>query len=117
VEDLCLDLLGGGFCCVALRFGHGFGIADDHAGCASEDLSDGPSGSVASVFVGEEDLAYALLLGTVVPAAKEGEVVAEEREIAGWLDSFFELREDMVGAGLGGVGGGGLAFEWDGLQH
>jgi len=117
VEDLCFDLLGGGFCGVALGFGHRFGIADNHAGCASEDLSDGPGAFVASVFVGEEDLADALLLGAIVPAAEEGEVVAQEREIAGWFDFFFELREDMSGAGLGGVGGCMFAFEWDGLQH
>ena len=76
MEDFGFDVFGGGFCRVALGFGHGLEIADDHAGCASEDLSDGPRAFVAAVFVGEEDLADALLFGAVVPAAEKGEVIA-----------------------------------------
>ena len=70
-----------GFCCgfgrVALGFGHGFGVSDDHAGGATKDFADGPG----AVFVGDEDFADALLLGAVVPAAQQGEVVAQKGEI------------------------------------
>ena len=45
-----------GFCRfgrVALGFGHGFGVAEDHAGGAAEDFADGPG----AVFIGKEDFA------------------------------------------------------------
>ena len=82
MEDLCLCGFGG----VALGFGHGFGVADDHACGASQDFADGPG----AVFVGEEDFADALLLGTVVPAAEQGEVVAQKGEIVRLACFFFE---------------------------
>ena len=49
---------------VAINFGHGFWITDNHAGGTSQDFADGP----CFVFVREEDLSDALLFWTVVPA-------------------------------------------------
>src|SRR5277367_1207129 len=69
VEDLGFDSFCGFFGGVALGFGHRFGVAEDHAGCATEDFADWPRALFATVFIGKEDLADALLLGAVVPAA------------------------------------------------
>jgi hypothetical protein len=93
VEDLGFCGFGG----FAVGFGHRFGVADDHAGGAAEDFADGPG----VVVVGEEDFADALFFGAVVPAAEEGEVVAEEGEVVGLVGFFFEGFEGVGGAVFG----------------
>ena len=116
VEGAGFELFCGGLGGVALDFGEEFGFAEDGAGGAAEDAADGP----AAVVVGEEDFAGALLLWTVVPAAEEREMIAEEGEVVGVRDPLFECGESMGGAGLGGFGCAGgerFAFEGDGLKH
>ena len=75
---------------VAVGFGDGGGVAKGHASCAVEDATDGPGWFFERVFagekgfgLGEEDFAGALFFGAVVPAAEEGEMVAEGGEV--WL--------------------------------
>jgi hypothetical protein len=63
VQDFSFCVFSG----VALGFGHGFGVADDHSGGASENFADGP----CAVFIHKEDPADALLFGAVVRAAEE----------------------------------------------
>ena len=77
------------FCCfgrVAVGLGHGFRVAEDGAGGAAQNPADGP----CAVVVGKEDFADALLFGAIVPAAQQGEMVAQEGEIAGLACFFFE---------------------------
>ncbi len=65
------------------------GVKSD-AGGGVEDAADGPSGFIGGVFFGQgafifwqEDFADALLLGPVIPAAEEREVVGEGGEVGG----------------------------------
>ena len=77
---------------VALGFGHCSGIAEcrcsrcallgavkSYAGGGVENAADGPG----HIFAGKEYFAGALLLGTVVPAAEEREVIGEGGEVKG----------------------------------
>jgi hypothetical protein len=74
------------------RLAQGFGcelwVAEGDAGGGVEDAANGPGGFIGRFFAAEgafsfweEDFADALLLGAIVPAAKEGEVVGEGGEI------------------------------------
>src|SRR5215469_15292931 len=63
--------------CFALGFGHGFRVAYDHAGASAQDFTDRPG----AVVIRKEDFSDALLFGTVVPTAQQGEMVAQEGEV------------------------------------
>ena len=86
-----------GFCGFAVGVGHGFGVANDHAGGASENFADRP----CAVFVGDKEFADALLLGAIVPAAEQGEMIAQEGEVGGFVRFFFECG-DGVGCAVFG---------------
>ena len=77
VDDLGLE----DFCGFAVDGRDGCGWAQDDAGGSVEDAADGPR----PIGIGEEDFAGALLFGAVVPAAEEGEVVAELGDVDGGL--------------------------------
>ena len=96
MEDFCFCGFGG----FAVCFGHGFGVAEGHSGGSAEDAADRPFVSI----VGEEDFSGALLFGAIVPAAEEGEMIAEESEVVGFCGFLFECSDGLRGSFFGGVG-------------
>ena len=101
MEDFGFDIFGGGFCGFAVGFGHGFRVAESHAGGSAEDAADGPS----AVVVGEKDFAGALFFRAIVPAAEEGKMIAEESKVAGFRGLLFERGDGMVSAFFRRIGG------------
>ena len=93
---------------IALSVGDGFGVAERHAGGPVEDAADRPCSFfwVGALSLWEEDFAGALLLGAVVPAAEEGEAVAELGDV-GWVDACGEGFDGGASAVLGSEDGGG----------
>lgn len=94
---------------IALGVGDRFGVAERHAGCSVQNTADGPNSFVAAFCVGalefrEKDFAGALLFGAVVPAAEEGEMVAQRGQV-GWGGGFlFEGCDQVGGAEFGAEG-------------
>lgn len=99
VDDFGLEVFEG----LAVDRRSGGGWTEDDAGGSVEDAANGPG----MVGIGKGDFAGALLFGTVVPAAEEGEVVADFGDVGDGCGLGGESVEDGASAIFGGEGGGG----------
>ena len=85
---------------VAIGLLHGFRIAENGAGGATENAANGPG----AIRMRQEELAFALLFRAIVPAAQQGEMIGKEREIWSQRGGLAEVGSQ------GGESAGGAIF-------
>ena len=81
-----------------MRFRRGPWVAERDAGGGVEDAANGPGGFIGRAFSREKDFADALLLGPIVPASEEREMVGEGGKVGGGGGLLFERGDEVGGA-------------------